>query len=518
MDDTIGSVSSNSSAYVFPHKRERSVLWLPGRVTRLFRDHPVATKVATIAVSSLTVLATIRSPELLIRAAGMALLGTSLASFKILEATFGFSWDMTKSRGYEEIASSSFALQVQGHHVKGRSDLTYRGDVPVYSVQAQDNFGCGYIQGLQLAPKICVCVEKMKGLYSFARRATRLPVWPGDDALFVPIRKVMQETHLTEIDGLVAGYNQWAVAQGKETLTANEILLFHLLPELHHFNPFRMQDAGDEPVAETVQELVGLGCTTAVSRASDGTVIFGRNLDWLSHNFAGELSLLVRRTVGSNPTLLEFTLPLCLGVVTGMTDKLSISMNISPGKTRSYRGMPAVFVNRLFLEKCSSVQDVLDLSNARIQALGPYHMTVADARTGGCLHWYQDVGTGLTSHLYEGLDPVVLGDRIRRVGRTTTDRIVVANRGFKVEGEKITPLNYHDSDQRRENVAGLIDHARSHGGVDLTTMMKAMKAPLVNNCETVQHALMVPAKKTMHVAFDNLYAGDREMQEVSGLL
>lgn len=370
----------------------------------------------------------------------------------------------------------------------GRCDggaLYYEGDVPVLTLEGGDPFRAGKAQGYLCGDGISRITKRFNlVLHTLAGR-------PRADQLPETMKKLKEqipERYLREIEGIVEGYNDWAKEQNwwafAASLTVDDLLLMHLMPDSIHFKPSRFEDS---VVTETEQD-VKVGCTAIVETDPEKGVVFARNMDWPSFGISGAYSLVINRK-GSDGhySSVEVGVPGFAGTLTGMNSEgFSLGMNVCSGETTEIRGMPAPFYNRACLESCRSVEEAERFFDSRAP-LGDYHLTIADAEKAISVHFYQAEGDKHS---------------IRR-GR---------------EGEPLITLNYrynpdphsdmHRSGKRSEIIGEFLRHREDRPLED------ALALRYVNNWLTTHRVVMEPGSKTFRVAFDNAFAGKAPLSKL----
>lgn len=357
--------------------------------------------------------------------------------------------------------------------------LYYEGDVPVLSLDSDDPFKAGRAHGYLCGEAI----SRLSKRFSLIQpRADRLP------NTLAKIRESVPARYLREIEGLVEGYNQWAKEQywwqAPRKLTVDDALLFHLMPDMLHFQPDLFE--GSVPTASKREAAVA--CSAIVDRDPEKGFVFSRNMDWPSLGLAGGYSLVINRkyTNGLSNTV-EVAVPGFIGTLTGMNHHgLSIAMNVCYGDTKEVRGMPAAFYNRACLEECRTVKEVQSFTESR-SPLGPYHLTVVDQMQAKSIHFYQSQAN---THVV---------------------------RSWK-EDNPLTTLNYcyspepnntmHYSQERQERISHFFQHREGR------PLEEVLSLPFVNNWITTHSIVMEPQNRRFRVAFDNAFAGKAPLHEV----
>jgi Acyl-coenzyme A:6-aminopenicillanic acid acyl-transferase len=364
--------------------------------------------------------------------------------------------------------------------------LYYEGDVPILSLTSDNPFQAGRAHGYLCGPAINQLAKRLNFvLHGLAKR-------PRADQLsrtLLEIRSVTPKEYLREIEGLVDGYNQWVKEQHfwqfAKTITVDDVLLLHLLPDSVHFQPGLFERRG----AARIQNNIAFACSSIVNREPQKGLTFARNMDWPSFGLAGSYSLIIhrKRENGLHSTV-EVGLPCFVGTLTGMNDKgLSLAMNVCCGSTQSIRGMPASFYNRACLEKCQTVQEVDEFTQKQAP-LGDYHMTVVDPEKAESIHFYQSTNMKNAIH------------RRWQEGRP------LATFNYRYDPEPNVPM--HHSNERQKVVDAFFQQRNNR------PLEEALALPYVNNWLTTHRVVMEPKTRTFKVAFDNAFAGKRNLHAV----
>ncbi len=357
-------------------------------------------------------------------------------------------------------------------------ELYYHGDIPILSIDGTNPFIAGKAQGYLLAEAI----QAIKDRFDFAlHTVARQPRAPEIPELIAQIKATIPEEYMTEIEGVVAGYNQWASEQSRwsrpKPMTIDEAVLFHLMP-----------DANNLPIKGIVQNPflheATVACSSLVGRDRQKGIVFGRNMDWPSLDLTGKYTFVKHMKKGERQTV-EVSIPGLVGTLTGMNHHgLCAAMNVCPRVQKpTVQGMPAVFYNRRLLETCRDVPAATQFRNQN-HPLGPYHLTVADPQTAASFHFYQATPTR------KGTPLATFNIRI---------------------GEK-NPVNQHYSIERSRM---LLDFYRdTTPDMDREQLMEAAVAlPKINNYETTHTVVMRPGV-SMKVAFDNAFSGSSPLLDV----
>lgn len=449
--------------------------------------HPTLIKVTYVAAAILGVAAIVACPFLIpligLAAAislstGITLLATaSIFSLKILNRGQPIE---TKSLppNHHDMANHVFT---PGEYEGGK--LFYHGHVPILSVDLTCPYKAGKAHGYLLGNAI----EEMRSSFkSSITQAAQL------GALIKEVKKQIPQEYLEEMQGVVDGFNEWSNGQ-KSSLTLDQLLLLHLIPDSNHLDFLKIAAnnsglSNDEAVA----------CTAVVDGDENNGLTFARTLDWVSRGVTGKYSLVIKRKAANGKQTAEVGLPGFIGTLTGMNQSgLSLCMNICNGETNKVRGMPAVFFNRMCLEKFSTVKEVQQFVKGPNSPLGPYHMTVASAKEAAAIHFYQ--GTELGGH--------------KERSWQLNNPLFVTNQRYGEEN----PCHRHASKQRQAALEGLFKHATAtiKNPSKEQIVAYSITLPYVNTSITTNAIIMRPGKREMDVAFDNTYAAARPLQTLN---
>ena len=109
--------------------------------------------------------------------------------------------------------------------------------VPYLTITAENNWKCGFIQGYKLGEQGDQILSKLKRMYGGIRLARfvgyHIPVW-GDDALTRRFKQSIPPQLKEEMEGEVVGHNQWAKKMGRPLINFNDLMMLHMLPDLHN--------------------------------------------------------------------------------------------------------------------------------------------------------------------------------------------------------------------------------------------------------------------------------------------
>lgn len=386
------------------------------------------------------------------------------------------------------IVCSPFSFVIPSKHVMSthifkeglheRCKLAYEGDVPVLTLIG-DADTCGMAQGMLLAEQIQSFLKTWGSVLWLVIPDPKKAVELCDN-----LKRNIPKEYIDEMNGLVKGYNEVIYHRGLgDRLTLDELLLLHLVPDIEHTYPSTLAK----------KFIPALGCTVILDKGDEETgPIFGRHMDWPSLDVAGKATLLVRRIHSSGKITHEIGAPGLIGTVTGMTiGGLALAMNVALGDTQNHlEGLPSIFINRILLNHCDTVEDALKLA-VELSPLGPYHLSLADKNgQAASVHFYQGENN---QHFIRTLNDV--------------DHIVTTNCRYNSSGRY---RHYFNSEERHANIEKVYKrHEMQNQSTQRKNMVQsALRSPLVNNIETTLSAIMMPKLGIIEVVFANAFAGD----------
>lgn len=354
--------------------------------------------------------------------------------------------------------------------------LYYAGNVPILSLESDDPLKAGRAHGYLCGHAIHRLSKRFGLILHTILRQPRAHQFPQT---LHAIRKMIPSEYLIEIQGITEGYNKWAKEHcwlRPNPLTADDVLAFHLLPDLLHFQPSGENVSKQEPTKAAVP---AFGCSAVVERNQEGKFMFVRNMDWPSFGLAGTYSLVIHRNYNHGlKSTVDVSIPGFAGTLTGMNKQgLCLAMNVCLGETHTISGMPIAFYNRMCLEQCASIEEVKTLMKEKLP-LGPYHLTMADPNQAASIHFYQEKG----SHLIRTLD--------------ANNTLSTLNCRYTP-----TPQNHLNHGKQRQHLINAFLQNRKR------PLEEILKLPFVNNWLTTHRVAMNPQTLEFRVAFDNAFAG-----------
>lgn len=373
--------------------------------------------------------------------------------------------------------------------------LTYNGNLPILTIPNEVKpYDAGYARGYMMAAQIKELLEKNDFAFHTLRRLPRKIPY-----LIEKMKKEIPAEYITEMEGLVAGYNAkrktWKFLKGNE-LTLDHLIYFHLLPDVGHMD-FKEADNW----AQRNQEGV-MGCTVVV----DGDKTTGpraiRTVDWIPMDVYGKYSLIELRETADGLRSAGQSFPLFVGFLTAMNEHgLCAAMNVARGLTDNPQGMPAVFYLRKMIETCTSLKGEKGAESfwQNNSPLGPFNLSVLDENDAAGVHFYQMEDR--THHIRwwnEGAELVTLNFRYGEKGETNPTPTNSAERKIEIENYY---RNLHDQGKYEET-----DSSERLRGV--------LNGPEVNNIRTTSTAYIDPKNRIFETSFDNGYAADRPLLKI----
>lgn len=394
--------------------------------------------------------------------------------------------------------------------VFGVGRLYYQGHVPVLELQSDDPYAAGLAHGYLLGGSLNNLLVRLTFVKTMAEKLGMggLPHAREVQKTIKALKDKLLPEHLTELEGVVAGFNQWSSKHQwfKHSVTVDDLLMFHVMPDSLHFYPKNMEaklQGAHQLLAAPLAKagFPALGCTVVIDRDQDNGFAFGRNMDWPSFGIFGKYSLVINRKYTSQKqSTAEIGLPGLVGTLTGMNKHgLSLAMNVCSGQTDSLRGMPAAFFNRTCLERCKKVEDIEDIINEKAP-LGSYHLSVADVSKAKSFHFYQG----------KEIDPHTV--REWQAGNP----LITTNCRYHLDGQ--TSQDLHNSFSREGIINQFFITAKEQVTAEELKKDKLVEASLalkhVNTSITTHTVMMYPQSLKMKAAFDNTFSASRPLQEI----
>lgn len=372
--------------------------------------------------------------------------------------------------------------------------LEYFGNLPILKIPfGVKPFDAGYARGFMMAAQIHELVSKNDfAFYTIKRLPRKIPF------LIDKMKSLIPQEYLKELEGIAAGYNdkrkEW-ILKGRP-LTLDDLIYFHLLPDIGHLD-FK---EGNNWLQRQREEM--MGCSTVI----DGNEQTGpraiRTVDWIPMDVYGKYSFVEFRVTAGKVHTAGQSFPLFAGFLTAMNDKgLCAAINVARGLTDYPERLPAVFYLRRLVETCGSIKGENGAA-AFWQAhspLGPFNMTILDPTHAASVHFYQNENR--THHVRQwvpGSQLVTLNFRYGEKGETnpTPTNSVERSHEIKAYYKKLKDLSIYNTTDSEYRLKGLL------------------KGPEVNNIRTASTAYFDPKNRLFETAFDNGYAGDRQLMPV----
>lgn len=466
------------------------------KIAHWIHKHPTVVKTAEAVVGVLGVASIVSLPISLpvlgtgavLTAIGGGIFGLiSLAAYKVLDILAPPDHDML----HHTFKPASYGV--------GR--LYYQGDVPILELQSDNAREAGMAHGYLMGEYIDRILKRLDVARMIAPE--ELPRAQNVPKVVEELMRRIPAIYLEEMQGLVEGFNQW-VKEKKglkaKTMTLEDLLLFHLMPDSEHFSAVQVEKGNKNPTLEP-KRLAGVACTVVIDQDAKEGMVFGRTMDWYSFGMFGSYSVMINRKYANKKlSTIEVGLPALVGTVTGMNHHgLSLAMNVCTGATDKIKGMPAVFFNRMCLENCQKVEDVVERAK-QTQLLGNYHLSVADQVSAQSLHLYQGEDNRHVIRKWQKGAPLITTNcKYQEDGQYSShlmcsqERHLIVNNLFKEAVASVPP----ESLEKGKLVTG------------------SLALPYVNNLLTTHKVVMYPQLKKIKVAFDNAFGGDSNLHEMN---
>ncbi len=371
--------------------------------------------------------------------------------------------------------------------------LYFEKGMPILELDGTHPFKAGKAHGQLVAKNI----QAMRARFDWV--LYRLPRIFGYEGKATPdkvekhlndLKKLIPQPLNDEMKGLVEGFNEWAATTKTAPITFDELLLFQLLPDSVHFEPF-MEGLPKSKFMPVMPEATP-ACTTIAEKSDEAGIILARNMDWPSFNVAGANSLIIRRTYRGKTISAEVGIAGLVGTITGINRHgLSLAMNVCSGCTQKVEGLSAAFFNRVCLESLESVDQVQELLKLH-NLIGPYHLTMADKDQAISIHFHQ--GNQEALHLIRP--------------KAADAPLIVTN--CRYNDESGMSAHRHYSEEREERLEAFFKDAYQEiapNRLALGPLLEhALAMPYVNNFETTHTVLMHPETRSLKVGLDNAFS------------
>lgn len=385
----------------------------------------------------------------------------------------------------------------------GVAKLYYQGDIPILELKYDDPFFAGHSHAYLMAEYF----ENLLNQMSLVKRVMQLPNAQDVPETLHAIMELLPEEYVIELEGMVAGYNQWLEENRwlPKKITIEDVLVFHLMPDSLHFSPEQVEAAlrGEESSISADENQSLVGCTVVVDKDKDKGLTVGRNMDWPSFGLFGTYSLIINRKHKNDKlSTVELGFPGFVGSLTGMNKMgLSAAMNVCSSETSSVEGLPAAFYNRMCLERYSQVNEIEKMIKHQ-SPLGAYHLSVADRVAAKSFHFFQGSKGKHIVRTWQAGKPLI-----------TTNCQYLSNQNGCERG------NLHCSIERKRIIDQFFNGAKkqiSQGNIQKHKLVESsLSLPYVNNALTVHKMVMYPQSKNIRMVVDNAFAGQAPFHELN---
>lgn len=374
--------------------------------------------------------------------------------------------------------------------------LYFEGNMPVLQIpKSVSAFDAGFARGYMMAAQLKDLREKNDFVFHTLRGLPRkIP------HLIAKMKEIIPSEYITELNGLVAGYNEkrttWKYIKGTE-LTLDELIYFHMVPDVGHMD----YKEADQWVKRSHEG--PMGCTTVI----DGDQYTGpraiRTVDWFPMDVYGKYAFVELRETTNGMRYANQSYPCFIGCLTAMNKHgFCAAMNVARGLTKYPEKLPAVFYLRRMIETCTSLKG--EGNNAQTfwqenAPLGPFNLTVLDRTDAASVHFYQKEDQ---SHNVRWWQP--------------GHELITLNFQYGEKGEtNATPTNSAERKWEIENFYREIREDRSYESQNPTQRVASvLKGSEVNNIRTISAAFLYPHDLLFETSFDNGYAADRPLKKV----
>jgi hypothetical protein len=314
--------------------------------------------------------------------------------------------------------------------------------------------------------------------------------------LIEKMKKVIPSEYITEMEGVVAGYNAkretWKFLKGKE-LSLESLIYFHLLPDVGHMD-FK---EGNNWLQRNQEDM--MGCTVVIDGNEDTGPQAIRTVDWIPMDVYGKYALVELRETSDGLRFAGQSFPLFIGCLTAMNEHgLCVAMNVARGLTDYPEKIPAVFYLRKIIETCTSVKGEKSAESfwQNNSPLGPFNLSILDEKNAAGVHFYQmENGTHHVRWWKEDAELVTLNFRYGEKGETNPTPTNSAERKIEIE-------NYYKNLRKQDKYETTPSSER---------LRSILKGPEVNNIRTASTAYFDPKNRVFETSFDNGYAADRPL-------
>ncbi len=403
--------------------------------------------------------------------------------------------------------------------------------MPRLQIKASNHFDAGYVEGFILGAAIRQNLKIAKDLFPLISAAMSLGLKDELHKVLATIPERFQQ----EMQGKITGYYAWLLGTypNETAMTLEFYTLLQLMPDCKNYNPLHGVYLGKITSllrSALTSVMPQMGCTTIAMRLGDYT-FFNRVLDWPAYGMAGKYFLQIDRQIAGSKRTIDIGMPVLSGALTIVNENgVLMEMNVANGEqVTNPQGMPAVFFNRHCAENAGNLHE-LNALIAREKPLCAYHLTATDGNETQSFHFYQSA----EKHGENAIDTLDLNKQEPQL-------LVVANNGLYFKDNAPVPVNYSDSNERKDNIHQLFHHQPVHarlahgialqanGGtltrefiesVQKDICLRLARLALVNNCESVLCAMYVYHHDQLEhacAATDNLYAQSKPFEEFQQL-
>jgi len=253
-----------------------------------------------------------------------------------------------------KIANPEYKAMTEGVRSTFHSGVIYRhpGIVPLLSVSG-NHFEMGLQYGVLLRPEIISALKAYKRILRWEAKKMGIP-YPIFTAVLKykakSLSRRLPKRFLEEIKGVSRGSG---VPEDAIIMTS----LFY--------------DVG-----------MAMGCTGLLMKGKDGSIIHGRNNDWFNGEEIGRLTVVVKYNATGYNSVTHMGFPLWMGVETGCNDKgLTFSEETYGIKKPNSKGFPIVYLARIALESCSTLDEVYHMLD-KYSVIGGYGTVWSDRDEG----------------------------------------------------------------------------------------------------------------------------------------
>lgn len=382
-----------------------------------------------------------------------------------------------------KITTPEYKVTTEGGKSTFHDGVIYRypGMVPLLSVSG-DHYEMGLQYGVLLRPEIMKALETYGKILRWEAKKAHIP-YPIFTAVLKFKAKRMSrrlpERFLAEIRGVSEGSG----------VPEDAIIMVSLF-----------YDVG-----------MAMGCTGVLMRGREGTIVHGRNNDWYESDDLGKLTVVVRHRANGYNSVTHIDFPLWLGVETGYNDAgLAFSEETYGIKRPNSKGFPIVYLARIVLESCSTLDEVYHTLD-KYSVIGGYGTIWSD----------RDEGRGAvveltpTAHAVKEMQGSILWNfnhiydqKLRRQQRAKAEID-----GWNLDREAIASAFPKKS---KYEIKDAIDFLRSRKGPDSTDYSWCgTKTPICNDCG-LQMVVFDPQGDGFYLAVGTSYAACQKVYHIHG--